>query len=479
LLIDPANGDAPVVFQWDVFHTTGISDTAGGSHASVSNVDLRSCPGTEETCSFLIWDTVIDNYLDPITKGQDILFFGLGARNEYTYFKNSKVLNGWKCTGGPNEWTGPNGLHCDAGEDSAAHSDGIQLRGQPVNGGWFIMQDSVFANGFNFHMLHQVDTEAPPHGNMMFQGVLFGRTTTPMGASVNWVQDCLDRRDPNSDGNGDDICPIGRSRFATTLREVWMIDVWGTTNVSLRGSYEKVVVINTGCNSTGCDGTIGYTDGWAWPIDGGGEGPGDCPNGLTAGNCSGAANTGPCYCYTSVEKMLADTSCPDCPHKPPPFVNLSCAGHDANDDGIADTRQPELFPDCQYPGSGGSGGANGAGGRNPASSGAGAAAAVPGGADGALGGNANGGCACRAAQTPISSGRFMLLLLLGAACVARRSILGLPHLLPMRQDRRSWATCRRMASVYPMTGSLTSSPKNSRRTSMNASTSTSKGAPIA
>jgi len=86
----------------------------------------------------LVWDTVIDNYLDPTAKNQDILFFGEGARNEYTYFKNSKVINGWKCSGGINAWSHPNGLHCDAGETSEAHSDGIQLRGQPVNGGWFI-----------------------------------------------------------------------------------------------------------------------------------------------------------------------------------------------------------------------------------------------------------------------------------------------------------------------------------------------------
>ena len=51
-----------------------------------------------------------------------------------------------------------------------------------------------------------------------------------------------------------------------------------------------------------------------------------CPNGNIPSACAGNNNTGSCYCYTSIENMIADTTCPDCPHVPPPFIELSAAG---------------------------------------------------------------------------------------------------------------------------------------------------------
>jgi len=346
LMIDPGNGDAPVPFQYETFHKTGISVGCDspqnpGVERIEHNMDTYGrCPTqfNGQYCSQIFWDVTWDNYLDPACRNEDGLFFSGGMGLELLYFKNSKILNTWKCAGG--NWTGPNGLRCN-GEDSNAHTDGIQMRNMPSNGGWVIYQDVTFLNGRNLHYLHQGAAKYGAHGNILFQGTHWGRTTSPVGEATNWVADCKAR------GGNDDICERGRSSIGYPAQEVWVIDTYGTTPFNLKALYDKIVVVNTGCGTNGCGGEIQFDDGWPHPMGGSGNGPGTCPNGQIPKECGGGSNNGTCYCYTSLENALSDTSCPDCPHKAPPFVHLSAAGWENPPPGAGASRPipPDFLPE--------------------------------------------------------------------------------------------------------------------------------------
>jgi hypothetical protein len=81
-------------------------------------------------------------------------------------------------------------------------------------------------------------------------------------------------------------------------------------------------VVNTGCDIAGCGTTIAYRSGWPVPIDptGSASGPGTCPNGIISSSPL-------IYCYRSLEAADVD-------HALPPFVQLSKAGWDLDQDGI-------------------------------------------------------------------------------------------------------------------------------------------------
>jgi hypothetical protein len=349
LMIDPGNGDPSVPFQYEHFHKVGVQQNCKKSGTTFPTTtiidtalnDYGNCPtqGQGEFCSMLIWDTTFDNYIDPGCKNEDVIERNAKPALEYFYFKNSVVANGWPCKGSTNGWQGPlPHLQCAPGEDTSSHSDGIQLRKLPANDGWWIMQDTMFVNGYNLHLLMQVDTELGSRtGSVLWQGVVNGRVPS-IGLAEDWIADCIAR----GDGPADHKCLIGKSRIDNSPREIWFIDVSGTSPVGLKGNSDKIVVINTGCGSTGCNGTIGYGDGFPWPVAGSGTGPGTCPNGFIGKECnSGGA---PCYCYTSIERMQADTTCPDCPHKPPPFIHLSAAGWENPPSGASQARpQPPLL----------------------------------------------------------------------------------------------------------------------------------------
>ena len=79
------------------------------------------------------------------------------------------------------------------------------------------------------------------------------------------------------------------------------------------------MVVNTGCGPQGCNGHVGYDNGWPHPLRKEAEdGPGSCPNGLLA-DPSPWSNIGAVYCYTSLEETLQD-------HAAPPFLQLSPSG---------------------------------------------------------------------------------------------------------------------------------------------------------
>jgi len=337
LMIDPGNGDPEIPFQYEIFHQSGIALSSRDSGESAPFVELRAqsfgkCRTKDkgEYCSYLIWDTVIDNYLSQEAQNDDI-WFSSGQAAEYLYVRNSKFLNGWKCQG--KAWVGPNGIRCPAA-DSAAHSDGIQMRKNPVNDGWVVFQDSAVVNGHTVLMLIQDPAEFGSNGSFMFQGFQFGQTNAPIGQATKWIDDCLARGENQSTCMGSS----NRLQTGTDMDELWLIDVWGSVKFSsLRNQIGKLVQVNSGCGSTGCRGAIEFSNGWPHPLEGSDPGPGTCPNGLVLQDpTTDEGDSRATFCYTSVENALedrltatarqGDCPAPYCPHKAPPFVHLSASG---------------------------------------------------------------------------------------------------------------------------------------------------------
>ena len=316
LMIETGNGDPAVPFQWSEFHTSGVSGSSidSGENPQVPIIPIyrAACANTGIGCTALYWDVTIDHYLDSSAKNDDLLFVGNGYGYEYLLIKDSLIANTWTCKGGTGR-QGPNGLACAPGEFSSSHVDGLQLRGHPINGGWFMMQDSVFVNGFNLHMLVQTGAEHGSLGGFVLQGVHFGRVQS-VGAATSWIDDCLANHDSSS--GGEDICPQGRAQIGNDMREVWLIDVFGTTMIDAKGNHEKIVVVNTGCDSQGCGKSApGFNNGWPHPLPAiSVDGPSVCPDGQIQDY-----NGSPTFCYRSLEAARVD-------HKLPPFVQLSDAG---------------------------------------------------------------------------------------------------------------------------------------------------------
>ncbi len=344
LKIDPGNGDPLIPFQYEQFNKSGIALTCRSpQRKGTISIDHKADAWGEcrtkdrgEFCSILFWNVEFDNYRDPACKNRDIMFYGGGNGFQYWYFKDSKLINGWKCSGG--EWNGPGGIGCRKGEESGAHADGIQFRGgQLSNGGWMIFQDSYLANAGNALSRFTDPTNYPPQGSMLFQGLKTGIFSTPLGLAENWQADCRAR------DTSDLYCTTNKNILSyggtSGMKELWFVDVSGGGNngtlFQIKNKAEKVVIVNTGCGSNGCNGEVEYRNGWPWPIDGDDRGPGNCPNGLVKQNPIGSGyRAGSTYCYTSLDNARDDVrtstsnqgDCPHCPHKMPPFVNLSDTG---------------------------------------------------------------------------------------------------------------------------------------------------------
>ena len=336
LEVDPGNGDANVKFQYEYF---SITDGTPGCNAAGTDIIVKQAdanPATDHHAT-IIYDTVIDNYQSASCANEDVLFIagGKSYNNQWIFIKDSYIINGWKCAGGT--WDGPGSLGC-SGPKSKSHSDGIQLRGTPVESGWFVMQDSVFVNGHNLQFLGQdqpqdcdpsVDGcdgqtfDLKPLGGWSFQGTEIGRRQS-VGLATTWIDDCIDRTTTAENPQGSvDVCYNGNAVTDNGPREIWLIDVYGSTLFNVKGATSdgatapgKVIVVNTGCSTTGCgQGAIGYDSrGWPHPLTRIGAGGSTCPNDQMT------LSEFPTYCYTSLEAAAADG------HTLPPFAQLSCAG---------------------------------------------------------------------------------------------------------------------------------------------------------
>lgn len=319
LYVDPGNGEAPVPFQYEFFHQpaeAGATLQCGNGTPNPINHKITDdgCPDKESVgCNLLLWDLFIDNYSHADCKNVDILEFGYGHKT--MWIKDSVLANTVACKGdggnGSPGWNGPNGLSCAPNEHSGHHTDGIQSKGFPNHGGWFVIQDTILVNGFNEHTLFQKNPTYGAAGSLSIQGGTYGRLAS-IGQATNWIEDCKDRQGSSETS---DICPVGQSNWGYPFAEVWMIDVHSPANTlgNCNPAHRKCITVNTGCSAaSGCGGSIGYTNGWAHPLNHPGTGPGTCPNSQIA--------TGPnMYCYTSLEAAAED-------HTLPPFAQFSCAG---------------------------------------------------------------------------------------------------------------------------------------------------------
>lgn len=327
LLIDPGNGDSPIPFQYEFFHLNG---TAGGEKSLLlSFSEFGECRTKDqgEYCSQIIWDTRIDNYLHPDRKNQDGWEIG-GRARQYLLVKDSFVGNTWRCRGGG--WSGPHGIGCSAGEASSKHTDALQIKNQPVAGGWVVFQDTFVGNG-EFTMIVQQSPEFPPAGSYVFQGFRVGRLQDAFGSAATWISDCKARtpNDPASCEGG------GRVHFDYPAPEIWLIDVSGNAKFTVGGPTQKLVIVNSGCGTSGCTGKIEFFNGWPHPLRES-NGPGSCPNGLILQNPNFGGYAMAAFCYTSLEEALNDVAttsaqqgdcpAPYCPHEPPPFIRLSPSG---------------------------------------------------------------------------------------------------------------------------------------------------------
>lgn len=342
LLLDPGNGDLQVPFQYEFFHKYGVSGPGGpfdvGTNAVANQYGRCRTASSGEYCSYLFWDIDLDNYLLPSLRGKDTLHWS-GMSGQYIYFKNTTIGNSWRCVGGA--WSGPTpnpaNISCPAGAADRAHTDSIQMRGQPVGGGWVIYQDSKIGQGPVYHQDAASDGPgAGIPGNFLVQGTQIGAVPDfPEQLGTNWVADCIARGETAAN------CPSGVMSIGKLTDETWLVDNFGPGLFSFGGNtnnQSKVVIVNSGCGSSSCGGSIEYNNGWPHPVALPGTGPSICPNGLIGNSVptDNAVIRG-LYCYTSIENALNDVStgassnigdCPSihCPHKPPPFVHLSAAG---------------------------------------------------------------------------------------------------------------------------------------------------------
>ena len=133
LMIDPGNGDPEVPFQYEDFHKRGIAGSTSSTppefrlSLNAYMNDFGGCRSVEETgqyCTVLMWNVTIDNYLHQDAKNRDLMTYARPV--EYIYMKDSNFLNSWKCDGDSNAWSGPNGIYCLEGENTDAHTDGLQ-----------------------------------------------------------------------------------------------------------------------------------------------------------------------------------------------------------------------------------------------------------------------------------------------------------------------------------------------------------------
>lgn len=328
LMIDPGNGDAAIRFNWE-------ANTPG------KLIPANACPTND--CGYVAWNVNADDFAGNVSgvSGGDAYHFA-GRHYKWILWKNFGAGNTWKCKGG--SWP-----PCGGGT-SNGHNDAMQIRGQPVNNGWAVMQDSVIANANDIHMILEMSGDQEyvgPAPGFVFQGVKVGYFPD-WGEADNWTADCQAM-------GGGQICgapaggsarwQVGSNSTDTTFKATWLIDSVSHVRVEADRTA-KLIVVNTGCSNAtmSCGGQIGYENGWPAPLGHAfsSKGPGTCPNGLLpSGNVrtSDGPNPVPVYCYTSLERALADG------HERPPFLQISNSGWQTPPaPGDAPPAPPQLLP---------------------------------------------------------------------------------------------------------------------------------------
>lgn len=359
--IESGNGSGLIKFDFEY--------TAGASPA----IPPSSPECEDNDCGYVAWDVNADDYLEAGSSGGggkdsgDAFHFS-GRHYKYILLYNFGAGNTWKCKGPA--WESPAEAFCtertacncisgnqqppgcmsDPGAISCGHDDAIQIRGQPVNDGWLVMVDSKITNANDIHMILEMnDPEyVGPAPGAVFQHVFAGYEPG-WGMAEDWGQDCQDM--------GDDDCgqaPIGNSPrwqvgsngTSTTFKATWLINSYSHVRVQADRTAELVIInggMGGGCdNVNGCDGSIGYENGWPAPLGKGLSGSGHTGPGTCSGyidpatydvRSDGGTNPVPVYCYPTIDDAIADG------RAQPPLIELSNSGwKDSDADGVPDFR---------------------------------------------------------------------------------------------------------------------------------------------
>lgn len=386
LLVDPGNGDPPVKFQWDIRNYTmfdynavkddpnwpttaaahgwkvlDMADAGGNSALIPASTGCKGEPFTN-VCTFIVENVTIDNFAYDWTYREDGLHLGYGPQNLWVWFKDVNVLNGWVCNAA---WAGPGGADaascpgdtCPSG--GCAHSDGVQMEGQPHyggisgpaggGGGFQVWTGGKIVNGYNANTRFQgkasttersgVIYDRGPTGILALHGARIGREH-PSGLSVNYFDECM-----QFSGGNTEICDgtfTNMNVFSSDFSELWFVNVVGSAPASAGGyatvdipggEQGKVIIVNTGCRETGCisdPGNIRYVSGWPHPVTGinSAIGPGTCPGNSETADGLIKASSPPTYCYTAMEYAITDGdgAGPDIAHKPFPFADKADYG---------------------------------------------------------------------------------------------------------------------------------------------------------
>lgn len=329
---NPQLGDAAIQFEHVDIHPSGNSEATrkptppAPPHSEYFPAYCRDV-SDKTNCTYLVWKSSFDGYYQAGNSSGDILANTSGREIKYALIKDVKVGGGYRCQAAG--WVGPHpwGPRCTG--SSSIHLDLFQSNASLVNDGWIVVQDSEFFNSPNQGFLIQAITVTGNAG-VVYQGVATGRKDKFLSAN-NWYSDCVATR--GASGNNGCENP---SRFDSTseFKYAWFVNTWANTGGARIIDADVIVVVNGGTggpcdNVNGCDGVggIGFVKGWPAPIgaSAANTGPGTCPNGYI-GDSHAENEANRTYCYTSIESVLADKTCADCPHFRPPFLQLSNTG---------------------------------------------------------------------------------------------------------------------------------------------------------
>ncbi len=331
-------------------HSYNLQNVGSNQDQPGNGSDREGCPGSWgsgcPTCNVVMWNNAFSNYSPASTGGghdRDLFQFNSNSVVRHLLIKNTTIQNSWNCNGG--SWSGPNGHSC-SGQVDGNHSDLFQGWRGPINdGGWMVVQDSVLKNAdVEFGQFSEPNLVRGTNGQCSDSGsggFLFQGVTLDQEAAFK--TECRTRGFTWSCDQGNYLAIFGAGGSGPQWGPVWFVNVVNRAGVTLRLTSDpapSVIVI----------GGSGGRNGWPGPLTGaGGTGPGTaCNNGLYApGSRYDGESSSPrmkIYCYDSIESALTDTydatTCPDCPHRRPPFIELSAAGWQNPPTGGGDQQPP-------------------------------------------------------------------------------------------------------------------------------------------
>ncbi len=302
-----------------------------------ANDVANGCPTSNTT----VWGSTLDNYSAGAKKDEDVSHVNTNSNVKYLFIRDSVYTNAWVCKGGA--WSGPNGHRCAAGENSAKHTDVLQLFSPPEDNGWIVLQNSDLTNGDQQIGIWQSPDlqrgsnagssggKCPDRagtGGMLWHNVKYGN-------SQSFVDDCFARGGPEfACASGNQFVVKGDTPHM--FGAIWLVGVQNLSGAKFRvmSNVPKIIVV----------GGSGGRNGWPGPLGPGkAKGPGGCPNGKLSGQYNETGPVTEVYCYASIERAISAG------HRPPPFLHLSAVGWERAPDDTTPPPPEEPPPTTEPP----------------------------------------------------------------------------------------------------------------------------------